>query len=113
MRTWHCVWAKVAGKKAKALTEGLMRVFFIVASFLLFGCNPSRSGAVDQEGYGTHSDGYGVRQGAFYGYSCTGNCSGHRAGYNWAMRHGIVDPADCGGRSNSFIEGCWAYAEQQ
>ncbi|HEX4852751.1 hypothetical protein [Arenimonas sp.] len=46
-------------------------------------------------------------------YGCTDDCSGHEAGYAWAERNGIDDPDDCGGRSQSFIEGCWDYAEQQ
>lgn len=49
----------------------------------------------------------------FSGYPCTVNCSGHEAGYAWAEDKGIDDPDDCGGNSNSFIEGCEAYAEEQ
>jgi hypothetical protein len=48
----------------------------------------------------------------FHGYDCTVDCSGHEAGYQWAEDHGIDDPEDCGGNSNSFIEGCRAYAEE-
>jgi hypothetical protein len=48
----------------------------------------------------------------FHGYACTDDCSGHRAGYAWAERHDITDPGDCGGNSQSFIEGCQAYAEE-
>ena len=49
----------------------------------------------------------------FHGYDCTDDCSGHEAGYEWAEEHGITDPGDCGGNSDSFIEGCEAYAEEQ
>jgi hypothetical protein len=49
----------------------------------------------------------------FMGYSCTDDCSGHEAGYNWAEENGIDDPDNCGGNSDSFIEGCQAYAEEQ
>lgn len=49
----------------------------------------------------------------FHGYECTEDCSGHEAGYAWAERHDIDDPDDCGGNSQSFIEGCQAYAEEQ
>lgn len=49
----------------------------------------------------------------FKGYDCTDDCSGHEAGYNWAEAHDIDDPDDCGGNSQSFIEGCRAYAEEQ
>jgi len=49
----------------------------------------------------------------FKGYECTQDCSGHEAGYQWAEDHNIDDPDDCGGNSQSFIEGCQAYAEEQ
>ena len=48
----------------------------------------------------------------FRGYECTQDCSGHQAGYEWAERHDITDPNDCGGRSQSFIEGCQAWAKE-
>lgn len=46
-------------------------------------------------------------------YTCTQDCSGHRAGYEWAHRRGITHRSRCGGRSQSFIEGCWAYVEER
>lgn len=49
----------------------------------------------------------------FHGYDCTVDCSGHEAGYQWAEEHDIKDADDCGGNSQSFIEGCRAYAEEQ
>ena len=49
----------------------------------------------------------------FGGYPCTGDCSGHEAGYNWAEENGVNNPDDCGGNSDSFIEGCQTYAEEQ
>jgi len=43
-----------------------------------------------------------------------GYCSsGHGAGYEWAEMKGIDDPDDCSGNSQSFIEGCQSYAEEQ
>ena len=39
--------------------------------------------------------------------------SGHEAGYESAKEKGITDPDDCGGNSQSFIEGCEEYAEGQ
>jgi hypothetical protein len=48
----------------------------------------------------------------FHGYPCTQDCSGHQAGYEWAERKGIDSVDDCGGNSNSFIEGCQAYVEE-
>lgn len=46
-------------------------------------------------------------------WECTDDCSGHEAGYEWAADNGISDPDDCGGKSDSFIEGCEAYANEQ
>jgi hypothetical protein len=51
---------------------------------------------------------------SFSGYECSGNCSGHEAGYNWAEAHDIDDEDVCdtaGDNSNSasFAEGCKAY----
>lgn len=48
----------------------------------------------------------------FYGYDCTEDCSGHEAGYEWAEENDIRDPDDCGGNSQSFVEGCMAWAEE-
>ena len=48
----------------------------------------------------------------FHGNTCTSDCSGHEAGYEWAEENGISDPSDCGGNSTSFIEGCESYAEE-
>lgn len=46
----------------------------------------------------------------FYGYECqTSDCEGHKAGYKWAKDKGITEYEDCGGKSNSFIEGCKSY----
>jgi hypothetical protein len=45
-------------------------------------------------------------------WECTEDCSGHEAGYEWASVHDITDPEDCGGNSDSFIEGCQAYANE-
>ena len=50
---------------------------------------------------------------SFDGNPCIGDCSGHEAGYQWAEENGITDPDNCGGNSNSFIEGCQSYAEEQ
>lgn len=47
----------------------------------------------------------------FAGDECTDDCSGHRAGYEWAEARDIDDPDTCDGNSDSFIEGCRAYAE--
>jgi len=49
----------------------------------------------------------------FNGYPCTVDCSGHKAGYEWAEEKGIEVEDDCSGNSNSFIEGCQSYVEEQ
>ncbi len=48
---------------------------------------------------------------SFGSYDCTEDCSGHEAGYEWAEDNGIDDEDDCNGYSQSFIEGCWQYVE--
>lgn len=50
---------------------------------------------------------------SFGRYYCTSDCSGHRAGYEWAARQGITRKGSCSGNSQSFIEGCWAYVEER
>src|SRR5438132_13368076 len=37
---------------------------------------------------------------------CTQDCSGHEAGYKWAEEHDVSDASECGGNSQSFMEGC-------
>ncbi len=41
---------------------------------------------------------------------CTDDCSGHNAGYEWAKEEGVTDASECSGSSDSFVEGCEAYA---
>lgn len=48
----------------------------------------------------------------FNRYPCTVDCSGHEAGYEWAFDKDIDNIDDCGGNSNSFIEGCQSYVEE-
>ena len=48
----------------------------------------------------------------FSSYECSQDCSGHQAGYDWAGLHVIDDEDDCHGNSESFIEGCKAYVEE-
>jgi len=50
-----------------------------------------------------------VDEDLFHGWKCGGDCSLHHAGYAWGAQHKIVNPRDCRGESESFIEGCWAY----
>lgn len=48
----------------------------------------------------------------FHGYECTTDCSGHEAGYDWAEEQGIENEDDCEGNSESFIEGCKAFVQE-
>ncbi|TPI27889.1 hypothetical protein FJ414_28305, partial [Mesorhizobium sp. B3-1-6] len=50
-------------------------------------------------------------QQTFGGYDCTEDCSGHKAGYDWAQQNSVSDTSDCSGNSQSFVEGCDAYVE--
>jgi len=44
-------------------------------------------------------------------YGCKQDCSGHEAGVAWAQEQLITNPDECGGKSQSFVQGCQAYAE--
>ncbi|MES2256009.1 MAG: hypothetical protein V4559_13330 [Pseudomonadota bacterium] len=46
----------------------------------------------------------------FHGYACTDDCFSHQQGYSWASAHQISNPNDCHGTSETFIEGCKAFA---
>ena len=46
----------------------------------------------------------------FYGYACGDDCTTHWQGYSWASAHKISNPVDCRGTSETFIEGCKAFA---
>jgi hypothetical protein len=47
----------------------------------------------------------------FGGNDCTEDCSGHKAGYEWAEQNDISDASDCTSNSQSFNEGCETYTE--
>jgi len=73
------------------------------------------------EEYGADSDGTGTDASNVEAYNvensenyvCTEDCSGHEAGFEWAQENDIGDASDCGGNSQSFIEGCEAFAEER
>lgn len=47
----------------------------------------------------------------FHGYRCgASGCLPHQQGYQWGADHRIVNPGDCHGTSEEFIEGCLAFA---
>ncbi len=70
---------------------------------------PGDDGAAAAEG-ADNTDGSDGSGQTFHGYDCRDDCSGHQAGYDWAEQHGITDPDSCDGNSQSFIEGCKAFA---
>ncbi|MBN9554379.1 MAG: hypothetical protein J0H61_06870 [Alphaproteobacteria bacterium] len=45
-----------------------------------------------------------------HGYACMLECSQLQEGYAWASAHEIHNPADCRGISETFIDGCRAFA---
>ena len=47
----------------------------------------------------------------FGGYDCPGDCSAHKAGYEWAAGKIVTDETDCGAGASSFAEGCKAFAQ--
>lgn len=54
-----------------------------------------------------------VNAATFKGYHCTQDCSGHKAGYEWAKKKEIDDKSDCKGNNRSFREGCYAWVDEQ
>jgi GNAT superfamily N-acetyltransferase len=54
-----------------------------------------------------------IEAGAFKGYPCTKDCSGHAAGYRWADARDITDPNICPYSNNSFWEGCLAHTDEE
>ena len=93
-----------------------MRILTLVAvTISLSACGGSSDEYADsEEEYTTSSFDEAIDEdnSTFGGYGCTDDCSGHEAGYAWAEENGIDDPDTCGGNSQSFEEGCRAYAEE-
>ena len=49
---------------------------------------------------------------SFRGYRCTKDCSGHMAGYEWAKARDVQETSECPiDAPNSFIEGCYSFAQ--
>ncbi len=92
----------------------MVTVFVSIVASMLVSNNENKTTAPSKTpSYTQNFYVYPETQSTFKGYSCTTDCSGHAAGYNWAEKNGINNPYDCGGQSKSFIEGCEAYAEGQ
>lgn len=78
-------------------------VFLRIAFILLFIALPILWSAF-------HNGDSSSQKKTFYGYECqTSDCSGHKAGYEWAKNKNITEYENCGGNSESFIEGCKSY----
>lgn len=102
-------WGKIPLMKNRLMVTNLL-----LTSLLLGGCTSSRG--YEYRNYDGHDTGYEDHQEDIVtsdNWECTDDCSGHEAGYEWASDNGISDPDDCGGKSESFIKGCEAYANEQ
>jgi hypothetical protein len=92
-------------------------IFWIVLAIgvLIYWSNSddhhSQASSAAAESYS--DDGGADGPGTFHDDPCTVDCSGHQAGYDWAEQHDIDDLDNCGGNSESFIEGCKAYVREQ
>ncbi|MES0028021.1 hypothetical protein [Mesorhizobium sp. M0040] len=52
-----------------------------------------------------------LAQQTFGGNDCTEDCSGHKAGFDWAEQNQISNERDCSSNSQSFNEGCQTFVE--
>jgi len=101
--------------RQSSIGDCLMRfVIPIILSLALSACGGGSDEYSDVEDYNgaDYEDTVDDSGRTFGGYECTDDCSGHEAGYSWAEQNGIGDPGDCGGNSQSFVEGCRSYAEE-
>jgi hypothetical protein len=46
------------------------------------------------------------------GYACEDDCERHKAGFGWAERSGVTDPASCEPLGGLEAEGCRVYLER-
>ena len=77
-------------------------VLLVMSVFLSLGCESPESSA---SGSSTGADVHCTEPENPYDEG-----TGHYAGYEWAEKN---DPATCGGSSQSFIEGCEEYQQQE
>lgn len=72
---------------------------------------PSKPAAAKPVGHPPHPFQDIGRVDLFHGYRCgAASCLLHQQGYQWGADHKIVNPNDCRGTSEEFIEGCRAFA---
>ena len=85
------------------------KISFIVLGCLLIFVGPFFFG--EKEGELPYNDGE-----EYYYYNeedCSDDCSGHIAGYDWALRNEVESYGGCeDGKSDSFIEGCEQYVDE-
>lgn len=91
----------------------MSKLFLVLVCALLLGGCTSGGGGYYEGRYEEEVERYDDSTTTSDNWDCTDDCSGHEAGYEWAADKGITDPSDCGGNSNSFIEGCEAWANEQ
>ena len=102
---------------AKGVRMTKHRTILVMVLIGLAACSPGGkkasqppAQAAAKSGQTPHPVGPVVDEDLFHGWKCgDGDCSLHQAGYAWAAQHKIVNPQNCEGKSESFIEGCWAY----
>lgn len=85
--------------------------WILVAVFILYTCTKKESPPKPYNSY-TYPVPSSRPNLQFGNYECTVDCSGHQAGYDWAEDNAIDDEDDCTGNSQSFIEGCIQYVEE-
>jgi len=90
----------------------IVGIFFVLFSLLLIFTSNQEGGFESSTPVKTLSKCYVVP--APEPWVCTGDCSGHQAGYNWAKQKSLSNPSGCdGGKSLSFREGCEFYVQEQ
>ncbi|HEX5649766.1 MAG TPA: hypothetical protein VFX69_08930 [Steroidobacteraceae bacterium] len=88
----------------------MARTSIVVASLVLLAATApatARASACAE----ADRDPYAAR--SFHGHAChDGDCAAHKAGFGWADRQGLADPAACAEAEDAaFVEGCRAFAE--
>ena len=105
-----------------AQNMSMRKLILLLAVAGLAACSPAKQQRASQaspqksalakaadRGQPPHPVGPIVDEDLFHGWKCGGDCTQHHAGYAWAAQRKIANPQDCQGKSESFIEGCWAY----
>ncbi len=93
----------------------VLRGVSLAAALLLVACGSAhRDPTPDQEDQASERADERLSDASFEDVGdtsqCTEDCSGHDAGFEWARDHDVTDASECSGDSQSFVEGCEAYA---